>query len=65
MNRLEGIMMSLEYVLSNKRKRHIMGGTLLSTSLLFAGLAFTILTLKHDQAIEDENDEELEVVMDE
>ena len=65
MNRLEGVLASLEYILSNKRKRHIMGGTLLSTSLLFAGLAFTILTLKHDQAIEDENDEELEVVMDE
>ena len=50
--------MSLEYILSNKRKRHIMGGSLLSTSLLFAGLAFTILTLKHDQ----EAEEEVEVV---
>lgn len=33
-NRLEGIMMSLEYLLNNQRKRHIMGETLLSASLL-------------------------------
>lgn len=54
MNRLEGIMASLEYLLGNKRKRHIMGGVLMSTSLLFAGLAFTIITLK----MEERNDED-------
>lgn len=56
LNRLEGVMMSLEYILSNKRKRHIMGGSLLSASLLFAGLAFTILTLKHDDEKEGETE---------
>lgn len=55
MNRVEGIMMSLEYLLSNRRKRHIMGGALLSASLLFAGLAFTILSLRLEEG---ENDEE-------
>lgn len=55
MNRLEGVMASLEYLLNNKRKRHIMGGILLSTSLLFAGLAFTIITLKQE---ENDNDEQ-------
>ena len=54
-NRLEEIMMSLEYILNNQRKRHIMGGTLLSASLLFAGLAFAILSLK---LVKGESDEE-------
>lgn len=54
MNRLEGIMMSLEYLLNNRRKRHIMGGSLLSASLLFAGLAFTILSLKLEKGEDDE-----------
>lgn len=55
MNRLEGVMASLEYLLNNKRKRHIMGGILMSASLLFAGLAFTIITLKQE---ENDNDEQ-------
>ena len=53
-NRLEEIMMSLEYILNNQRKRHIMGGTLLSASLLFAGLAFAILSLKLEKGESDE-----------
>lgn len=55
MNRLESFIASLEYVLNNKRKRHIMGGILMSASLLFAGLAFTIVTLKQE-----ENEDEIE-----
>lgn len=51
MNRLEGVMASLDYLFNNKRKRHIAGGVLLSTSLLFAGLAFTIITLKQEEVI--------------
>ena len=49
MNRLEGIIASLDYILNNKRKKHIMGGILMSASLLFAGLAFTIVTLKYEE----------------
>ena len=30
-------------------KRHIIGGILLSSSLLFAGLAFTVITLKPEE----------------
>lgn len=56
MNRLEGVMMSLDYLLDSKRKRHIMGGILMSASLLFAGLAFTIITLKQEE--KGENDEQ-------
>lgn len=61
MNRLEGIMASLEYLLANKRKRHIMGGILMSTSLLFAGLAVTIITLKiEERKKEDETEQCIE-----
>lgn len=49
MNKLEGIIVSLEYLLNNKKKRHIMGGILMSASLLFAGLAITIITLKQEE----------------
>lgn len=54
MNGLEGVIATLDYLLGTKRKRHIVGGILMSASLLFAGLAFTALTLKID------NDEELD-----
>ena len=58
MNRLDGIMTSLDYLLNSKRKRHIMGGILMSASLLFAGLAITIVTLKHEENKNDKNDEQ-------
>lgn len=56
MNRLEGVIASLDYLLGTKRKRHIMGGILLSASLLFAGLAFTVITLKTEE--DNESDEQ-------
>lgn len=58
MNRLEGVIASLEYLLNNKRKRHIMGGILMSASLLFAGLAFTVITLKNEEKEEQDSDEQ-------
>lgn len=53
MNRLEGIMASLDYLLNSKRKKHIIGGILMSTSMLFAGLAFTVMTLKQEEKKDD------------
>lgn len=50
--------MSLEYLLNNRKKRHIIGGVLLSASLMFAGLAITVVTLKLDKE-KGENDEQL------
>lgn len=58
MNRLEGVMASLEYLLNNKKKRHIMGGILMSASLLFAGLAFTVMTLKTENKEDEGFDEQ-------
>lgn len=60
MNRLEGVIASLDYLLSNKRKRHIIGGVLMSTSLLFAGLAFTVMTLKFEKENEENNEQWIE-----
>lgn len=39
----------LDYVLDTKRKRHITGGILLSASLLFGGLALTVLTINTEE----------------
>lgn len=61
MNRLEGVIATLDYLLSTKRKRHIMGGILMSASLLFAGLAFTVITLKPEEQ-ENENEYEHEFI---
>jgi len=54
MERFEHILSILEGSLNTKRKRHIAGGILMSVSLLFCGLAFTVTTLK----ISEEDDEE-------
>ncbi|WP_289702206.1 hypothetical protein [Parabacteroides goldsteinii] len=43
----------LDYVLDTPKKRHITGGILLSVSMLFTGLALTVMTIRR----EDMNDE--------
>ena len=53
----------LDMALETKGKRHIVGGVLVSLSLLFGGLAFTVVTLKpegnKDTTLEtEENDDE-------
>lgn len=50
MNRLEALLEMLDYSLNNKKKRHIAGGILLSVSVLFGGLAFTVMTLKVEES---------------
>lgn len=46
MHKLEDLVEMLDNALDTKTKRHITGGVLLSISLLFGGLAVTIMTLK-------------------
>lgn len=46
MNRLEAFISVLEYSLDTKGKRHLIGGILMSVSLLFGGLSVTIMTLR-------------------
>lgn len=49
MYNLEAALMMLDESLSSRRKRHIIGGVLLSISLLFGGLAFTAMTFKNEE----------------
>lgn len=58
MERLERILSMLDHALGNRKKRHIAGGILLSVSMLFGGLAFTVMTLKHDGEEEKESRDE-------
>ncbi len=46
MESFENIISMLDFTLNTQRKRHIVGGLLLSVSLLFGGLALTAMTLK-------------------
>lgn len=54
MDELECFIAGLDYVLDTKCKRHIMGGILLSASMLFGGLALTVMTIKVDEEESDE-----------
>ena len=49
MDRLNHIVAMLEKTLETRTKRHILGGALISVSLLFSGLALTVMTLKIDE----------------
>ena len=49
MDRFNYIVAMLEKSLGTRSKRHILGGTLISVSLLFSGLALTVITLKTDE----------------
>lgn len=51
----------LDHSLSTKKKRHIAGGILMSVSLLFGGLAMTVLSVK-SESNEDKNDSEYELI---
>ena len=57
MDRLDYVIVMLEKTLGTRSKRHIMGGALISVSLLFGGLALTVMTLK----TEDEENNELQI----
>lgn len=56
MNEFENIITLLDYVMNTERKRHIVGGILLSVSMFFGGLAFTAMTVKIEE-FEEEEDE--------
>lgn len=54
MHRLEAIITLLEYSLDTKRKRHLVGGILMSVSLFFGGLSVTIMTLRTEDVDDDQ-----------
>ena len=49
MERLEHILSMIDKSLNTKRKRHIASGILMSMSLLFSGLAVTVMSLKTEK----------------
>ena len=46
MDSLENVFLFLDYLTDTKRKRHVVGGVLMSASLFFGGLAFTFMSIK-------------------
>lgn len=56
MDGLNDIIYMFDEVLNTNRKRHITGGILLSISMLFGGLAVTVMTIKNeDKDIQERN----------
>ena len=49
MEGFESLISMLDYILDTKRKRHITGGILISMSMLFGGLALTVMTIKNGE----------------
>lgn len=49
MDRFERLLTILDHSLNTKKKRHIAGGVLMSISLLFGGLAITVMSLKTEE----------------
>ena len=51
MERLENVLNMIDYSLNTRRKRHLAGGILMSISLLFGGLAVTVMSLKTEEVL--------------
>lgn len=51
MDGLESVFLFLDYLTDTKRKRHLVGGVLMSVSLFFGGLAFTMMTIKGEEHV--------------
>lgn len=51
MDRLESILSTIDYALNSKRKRHILGGILMSVALLCGGLAVTVMSLRTEEVL--------------
>ena len=49
MDFLDDFISMVDAMLNSRRKRHIIGGILLSASMLFGGLAITVVTIQTDE----------------
>lgn len=52
MNNINNIVSMIDEILDTNRKRHIIGGVLISISLLFGGLAITVMSIKMEERYE-------------
>jgi FtsH-binding integral membrane protein len=50
---IESLITLLDYTLNTRRKRHIVGGILMSIAALFGGLSLTAMTIRKDEKEED------------
>lgn len=53
MESIDSVLSLLDFAINSERKKHIAGGILLSVSLLFGGLAFTVMTTKMETELEE------------
>lgn len=53
MERAKRVLATLEHLVSTKKKRHIVGGILLSTSIFLGGLAMTVMSTKGEGSIDE------------
>lgn len=49
MDRITDIFSTMDYIINTKRKRHVIGGVLLSVSMFFGGIALTVMTIKDEE----------------
>ena len=55
MDRAKRLISTLEHLVSTRKKRHIVGGILLSTSIFLGGLALTVMSTKIEENINEED----------
>lgn len=56
MDRAKRIISTLEHLVSSKKKRHIVGGILLSASIFLGGLALTVMSTRVEENIDETED---------
>jgi hypothetical protein len=54
MDRAKRLIATFEHLISTRKKRHIVGGVLLSASLFLGGLALTVMSTKIEETIDEE-----------
>ena len=62
MEKLGRILSMIDHSLNTKKRRHIAGGILMSISLLFGGLAVTVLSVKTETNDEHNDSGEYELI---
>lgn len=62
MEKLGRILSMIDHSLNTKKRRHIAGGILMSISLLFGGLAVTVLSVKTEPNEEQNDSGEYELI---
>lgn len=62
MEKLGRILSMIDHSLNTKKRRHIAGGILMSISLLFGGLAVTVLSVKTETNEEQNDSGEYELI---